>query len=171
MANTVTTDEKYVSIEYSTWEKKYKPMEETNNQLRKELQEEKEKHEITVNLSFYEHHCRNYFRIGYIDAKTGFFKGDRDVDIMIIKTMKKLLSSWGQNEPKKVLVTYEEFEQNQKAIRTLEHQKEELLYSQRNIREQMDELEKERQALRKERAALVLPRFLSRLFNIKKRHV
>ena len=44
------TDEKFVSIEYNTWETKYRPMEEELERVKRELAEEKERKEHTFYL-------------------------------------------------------------------------------------------------------------------------
>lgn len=53
MDNQITTEEKFISIEYKTWLEKYKPLEEKNIELEKELQREKAKHLIRVSLYWY----------------------------------------------------------------------------------------------------------------------
>jgi hypothetical protein len=44
--------EKYISIEYSVWNTKYKPMEEKVKQLQEELEEERNNKMLTLNINF-----------------------------------------------------------------------------------------------------------------------
>ena len=53
-------DEKFISIDFQTWETKYKPMEEELAKVKRELEEEKAKHTCTFNLSIRDNHYFNH---------------------------------------------------------------------------------------------------------------
>jgi hypothetical protein len=49
-------DEKFISIDFDSWEKKYKPMEARIGQLLQELQQERESHYITIRVDYQRGH-------------------------------------------------------------------------------------------------------------------
>lgn len=163
------THEKYVSIEYDTWINKYKPMEDAFSTLKKEYYElsKSKKIRIFINWTALDHKFER--EIGAVDL---FFDDsalkEHSLSIPDRAAFRKAIhdvvkSDWYSYSAKKELILIEDLKSQ---MDTLEKKREELkkIHYERIAEDKV--INEKREALKKEMAAIVLPRFFNWLIKL-----
>ena len=178
MGKNITTDEKFISIEYDKWVKKYQPMENQIVQLKNEIEELKNQHTIKVELEWnadrstmmFDHNYGDprYNRvkqIGTIDPKVRYWTNlEQLVTPEFIKDIRDrvdgILRAGYEYAPGGVqLRQFVLRNDHDKAVRELKLLESQKSKSQEAINKTMQLLREEIHTLELERKAIILPRF------------
>lgn len=164
--------EKFISIEYDKWMSFYKPLEDKFAALKKENDELKQNKKILVYLQWWSYNRKDNREVGAIDIlfsndtkafqTAGLTVSDKLAFRNAISDVLTSEAYYGRNE--RIFVIRDEFERKLK-------QYEDIVKKTTDKHNQnialLSKITLEREALRQERAAIRLPRFLSKLFKTK----
>lgn len=173
----ITTDEKFVTIEFNTWKNKYEPMEYENRSLTNQIKDLEAQRRVTVYLAW----NSNAKEWGDRRRELGTFETQIEYSTplqqLITPTFKRELNNavkeilrndWGFNTSgERVFVVQEDYNKVINQLKELEKSKSE---RQESINKSLEKLREEYTKLQFERKAIILPRFVKwiqkKLFNV-----
>lgn len=162
------TDEKFISIEYDVWFNKYKPMEEKVARQEKLITELESKNIVKVLLIWKQHsRYEHQTELGTIDTiiqstHPHFTNFHKDV---VKNSVEALLKHEFGTE--KNFVTTEQLREYMKKFDKLDAVEKQLNRRSGEFLKEVEKQKEERRQLEKDKAAIRLPKFLSKLFKLK----
>lgn len=164
------TDEKFISIEYDTWINKYKPMEEQLKTQSERIKQLEKQNKISVIVSWRQFYYEYQTDIGTIDINIESSHPQVTVKHKdaIKNTVDAALKGYGSSGPvNRRFITTDDLKEYEKQFERAKKLEEKLIKEDQDLQMEITRLKYERKAFEKDKAAIRLPKFLSKFFKLK----